>query len=62
MYVCVYKYVWVYMLVCECVCVCVRACAGDHGGQKRALDPLQLELHVLVSSLTCMLGTELSSF
>ena len=38
----------------RCVCVRVRArvhymCPGALGGQKRALDPLELELQVVVS-------------
>ena len=47
----------VYACVCVCVCVCVRVCAcvhklhtcSAHGGQKGALDPLELELQVVVS-------------
>lgn len=32
------------MSVCPCVCMCMYACSID-GGQKRTLDPLELELH-----------------
>lgn len=34
----------------------------SHRGQKRAPDPLELELRVVVSSLTWVLGTELLFF
>lgn len=40
-----------------CVCVYVHACAGAWGGQKRAPDSLKLEVQVVVSCLTSVLGT-----
>lgn len=36
-------------------------CAGTYGGQKKALDPPDLELHTIISCLTWVLGTELRS-
>lgn len=38
--------------LCICVCVCMHACMGQ-GAQKRALEPLELELQTAVSLLTC---------
>ena len=32
------------------VCLCATHMAGSLGGQKRALDPLELELQMVVSS------------
>lgn len=43
--------------------ICVRVCAHEcryHGGQKRSVDPLELEVWLDVSSLVEVLGTELS--
>ena len=37
------------MCVCVCVCVYARVYAVPPEGQKRALDPLELELWVVVS-------------
>lgn len=34
-----------------CMCVCAYKCR-THGGQKRVTDPLELELHVVVSCPT----------
>lgn len=31
---------------------------GTHGGPKKALDPLELEFHLVVSCLACMVRTE----
>lgn len=46
--------------------MCVRAyaheSAGAHGVQKRTLNPLELDLQVVVSHQTCVLGTKLRSF
>lgn len=40
-------------------CVCVPACLHVyHRGQKRVLDPLELELRVLANWLMWVLGTE----
>jgi len=36
-------------------------CVGDCGSQKTRLDPLELELQIVVSCLMLVLGTELSS-
>ena len=38
-----------YLCVCMCMCVCVFTCVCE--GQKRALDTLELELHVVKSYL-----------
>jgi hypothetical protein len=60
--VCVYVYVSMSMCASLCVPLCVYACecvcvfgfmhiiVGSHGSQKRALDPLELELQVVESS------------
>jgi hypothetical protein len=49
--------------LCVCVCVCAYMCEREHadvcGGQKRAFDPLELELKVELSNMGA--GTELSS-
>lgn len=45
-------------------CVFVSMCqvwAGPHRGQKRALDPLKLELHTVVSHTVWVLETKLWS-
>ena len=39
------------MSVCVYVCVCMHMNAGAWRGQKRAFDPLELELEVVVSHL-----------
>lgn len=39
----------------------MSTCAGANGGQKRALDLQEREVHAAVSSLTWVLGTELWS-
>ena len=39
-----------------CMCVCYM-CASAQGGQKRVLDPLDLDLQVAVGSLLWVLGT-----
>jgi hypothetical protein len=38
----------VYFHMCVCVCVCVCVC-GAHTSQKRASDPLEPELEMVVS-------------
>ena len=40
--------------------VCIHKCSAQ-GDQKRASDPLELELEVVVSPLMWVLGTELGS-
>lgn len=50
------------MYVCLCVCVYVQGSKGACRGQKRALDPLELELQVTVGCLMWVLGTELCFF
>lgn len=40
------------------LCGFVHMNLGAWGGQKKLLDPLELEVHVVVSGLLCMLGTE----
>lgn len=37
-----------YMVVCLCVCLCSTGLPGTHGGQKRALDPLEPDLQIAV--------------
>lgn len=40
------KFFFVLFFVCMYVCACVSSCASSaSGGQKRALDPQELELH-----------------
>lgn len=41
--------------MCMCVLVCgyVQASAGPGGGQKRALEPLEVELQTVVSEVSC---------
>jgi hypothetical protein len=46
--VCVHVCVCVCVCMCECVYVCVYM--GNCGGQKRELDPLELELQAVVGS------------
>jgi hypothetical protein len=41
------------------MCKHVHVSAGTSGGQRRALDPLELPLQEVVRCLMCMLGTEL---
>lgn len=46
------------------LCVCVHTyatCGGIHGGKKRALDPLELKLQVVVGNSIWFLVTELGS-
>jgi hypothetical protein len=40
----------------------VLVSVGGHGGQKRVLNPLKLELQVAISHLIWVLGTDLRSF
>lgn len=54
-----------YTYASACVCVCVHVSAGAWRIKKRAArasDPLQLELHTLVSCLMWVPGPELESF
>lgn len=44
------------MYMCDYLCICECRCLR---GQKRACDPLELELQAIVSCLTWVLGTEL---
>lgn len=57
--ICVCMHARVRVRVCvrvhACACVCVRVCVG----QKRALNPLDLELQAILSSAMWMLGTGL---
>lgn len=39
-----------YVYICVCVWVCAHVCSAL-GGQKEALDPLELELEVIVGCL-----------
>lgn len=39
--------------------MCVPICTGAHTGQKRASEPIQLELQVVVRLSKWVLGTEL---
>ena len=43
-------YVDIYMHVFMCRCVC-HMCVGAQGGQRKVLDPLQLELQMIVRHL-----------
>lgn len=45
------------MCVCVPLCVCDVLCAGAFGGQKRDFGPLELELQVIMSGLTQVLGS-----
>lgn len=40
------------------VCLCAHVHVGAHGGQKRALDPLELQLQADKSFLTWVLETK----
>lgn len=50
--------------MCDCMCVSmcgyVRLSAGTDDGQKRASDPLKLELEAVVSHPTWVLGSDSS--
>lgn len=49
-----------FLFLWMCVSLCVsNLCAGACGGKKRAPYALNLELNVVMSSLTCMLGAKL---
>lgn len=48
----------VYVYMCFYVSLCVSRACNAYGGQKRASDPLFLELQAVVSCLVWMLGTE----
>lgn len=51
-----------FLFVCTCVCLCslCDVCVGGtFSDQKKVLDPLELELQVIVSCLTWALGTKL---
>ena len=47
------------MYIRVCLCYVNGMCEGTYGGQKRALEPLELELQVVVSYLTWVLGWNL---
>jgi len=47
------------MPLCMSLCDYTHVSAGTHRGQKRASDPLALEIQVVVSFLTWGLGTKL---
>lgn len=44
------------------MCVSVRVSVGTHEDQQRAPDPRELELLVVVSHLTWLLGTKFGSY
>ena len=48
----------IYTNLCECMCK--NECSA-HGGQKGALEPLELELQVVVNHLMCVLVTKFLS-
>lgn len=50
------------MCVCMCMSVVYECARNAHGGQKRALGPLELELQEVVSHPTWMMEIKLSSF
>lgn len=52
-------YLHVYMCVCVIVCY---MCVDAKGGPKKVLDPLELDLQVVMSHLKWVLGTKLRSF
>lgn len=60
-----YGRMFVYCCLIILVCVhmyaniCTHVCAGDHDGQNRVLDPLELKLQAIMICWTCMLGCEL---
>lgn len=45
MSICIYMYIFI--CVCVCMCACMLGACED---QKRALDPLELELHMAMCS------------
>lgn len=61
-----YQQIWCFgfiakVLLFNWVCMCVHTCAcvSVHTGQKRTSDPLKLELQMVVSRLTWVLGPKL---
>lgn len=50
------------LILYVCVCICGRhVCIHANGGQKRGVDPLELDLQAVLSHLMHVLGTELGS-
>lgn len=49
----------VFSFFCLCVHMYMYVYVGDHGGQKKVSESLELELKMLVSHLTWVLETEL---
>lgn len=47
--------------MCICVSLCTYMSTNSHGGQKEVVGALKLELQVVVSHSTWVLGTELGS-
>lgn len=56
---CIFKMYLLLLLIWICVWVYVHVCAGFLGGQKRELESLKLELHVVLSHLIWVLGINL---
>lgn len=55
-------YFWLCVSVCVCVCsMCKWVLCPQRSGEKRALDPLELELQAIMSHLMQMLGAKLWS-
>lgn len=48
------------VFACVFLCVC-HGCVGTHRGSRKASDLLDMELHVTVSHLVCVLGPEPTS-
>lgn len=53
-YIHIYIYIYVYIIF-----ISIWVSTGSHRGQKRVFDPLEVELQLVVSDLTCVLLTEL---
>lgn len=58
-YICLLLSMWTHIYICVCV---HHVYASAHRGQKSTLDPLELELHNVISPLTWLHGTKCQSF
>lgn len=66
-YMLLFRDLFMFLILCTCVCVflsvclCTRCMPSVSGGQKKALDALELELQASMSCLMWVLGTKLKS-
>lgn len=47
------KIVFMYMSIWLCICMCTTYMPAVHGGQKRALDRLELKLEMTLATTVC---------